>query len=209
MNYFLDKKRAIPAFAGAAFFAATSYFVMTQDTLAFDTIVREYIYGLRSDGLTTFFRTITYLGNWQTITLICCGFLVLPKVRLSFGVPMSVTAILAVSIQKVLKTAFHRERPDLSLHLIQQGGYSFPSGHSLTILIFYGLVIFLCKRYIKDIRIANLVTILLSCLIFLIGFSRIYLGVHYPTDVLGGWVLGFSLLMLFISALLFLQRTKK
>lgn len=206
MNYFLDKRRAIPSFAGVAFFAAISYFVMTQNTLAFDTIVREYIYGLRSDGLTAFFRTITYFGNKQTITLICCAFLLIPKVRVSFGLPMSVTAILAVSIQSVLKTAIHRQRPDLSLHLIEQGGYSFPSGHSFSILIFYGLFIFLCRRSIKDKRIANLVTILLSCLIFLIGFSRIYLGVHYPTDVIGGWVLGFSLLMLFISALLFLKR---
>ena len=208
MNYFLDKRRVIPAAAGIAFFAAISYFIMTRDTLAFDTIVCDYIYRLRSDGLTTFFKAVTYLGNWQTITLICCVFLVLPKVRLSFGIPLSITAVLATSIQKALKTAFHRQRPELSLHLIQQGGYSFPSGHSFTILIFYGLAIFLCRRYIKDKRIANLVTILLSCLIFLIGFSRIYLGVHYPTDVLGGWVLGFSFLMLIISSLLFLQRAK-
>lgn len=209
MNYFLDKKRAMPAAAGIAFFAAISYFVMTQDTLAFDTIVREYIYGLRSDGLTAFFTIVTYLGNWQTITLICCGLLVFPKFRLSFGIPMSVTAVLATSIQKVLKSAFHRQRPELSLHLIQQGGYSFPSGHSFTILVFYGLIIFLCRKNIKDKRVSNLITILLSCLIFLIGFSRIYLGVHYPTDVLGGWILGFSFLMLFISSLLFLQRVKK
>ena len=74
MNYFLDKKRALPAAAGLAFFIATSYFVMTRDTLAFDTVVREFIYGLRSDSLTAFFKTVTYMGNWETVTLICCIF---------------------------------------------------------------------------------------------------------------------------------------
>jgi len=209
MNYFLDKKRALPAAAGLAFFTAISFFVMTRDTLAFDTAVREFIYGLRSDGLTAFFKTVTYMGNWETVTLICCIFLVLPKVRIRFGVPLSVAAILATFTQKALKTAFQRPRPDLSLHLIQQGGYSFPSGHSFTILIFYGLLIFLCRSYIQDKHIANLITALLSCLIFLIGFSRIYLGVHFPTDVLGGWSLGFSLLMIFVSALLFLRENSR
>jgi undecaprenyl-diphosphatase len=209
MNQFMTRRRAIPAIAGVVLFAAIAYFIMTRDTLAFDTVVREFIYGLRSGGLTVLLKTITYLGNAQTVTLICCIFLVVPRSRLTFGVPLSVSSLLAVSIQKVLKTAFHRQRPDLTLHLISQGGYSFPSGHSFTVLIFYGMMIYLCRRYIKDRRMANLITVLLSCLIAVIGFSRVYLGVHYPTDVLGGWSLGISMLMVFISGLLFFQRVKR
>ncbi len=203
---FLNKRRALTAAAGFFLFVIISYFVVTRDTLAFDTAVRNYIYGFRSGGLTVFFKAVTYLGNWQTVTLICLLSLLAPRLRLSFGVPMSAAAILAAMLQKLLKVSFHRARPDLTLHLITQGGYSFPSGHSFTVLIFYGILIFLCRRYVKNKTAANLATALLSCLILAIGFSRIYLGVHYPTDVLGGWALGVCVLMLMISAVLFLQK---
>lgn len=209
MNQFITRQRAVPAIAGAVLFAVIAYFIMTRDSLAFDTVVRQYIYGMRSHGLTVLLKTVTYMGNSRTVTLICCIFLAIPRSRMTFGLPLSAASLLAVSIQKVLKVAFHRQRPDLSLHLISQGGYSFPSGHSFTVLIFYGMMIYLCRRYIKDRRIANLITVLLSCLIAAIGFSRVYLGVHFPTDVLGGWSLGVSMLMIFISCLLYVQRAKR
>lgn len=206
---FMNKKRALPAIAGFVLFVTISYFVITQDTLVFDTVIREYIYGLRSEGLTFFFTMVTYLGNWNTLTLICCLFLLVPSVRMSFGIPLSAAAILASLIQKALKVSFHRARPDLTLHLINQGGYSFPSGHSFSVLIFYGMIIFLCRQNIKDRKAVNLITFLLSCLIILIGFSRIYLGVHYPTDVLGGWSLGLCVLMILLSGLHVFMREKK
>jgi len=205
---FMNKKRVIPAITGCFVFVTISYFVITQDTLVFDTVIREYIYGLRNEGLTFFFTIITYMGNWNTITVICCLFLLVPSVRMSFGIPLSAAAIFASLIQKAFKVSFHRARPDLALHLINQGGYSFPSGHSFSVLIFYGMIIFLCRQNIKDRKAVNLITVLLSCLIILIGFSRIYLGVHYPTDVLGGWSLGICVLMIIISGFLFFQREK-
>ena len=196
---FITKKRAIPAVAGFVLFAIISYFVVTQDTLAFDTVIREFIYGFRNESLTAVLIRITYLGNWQTITLICVLFLLIPKARIRYGIPLSAAALAAAVIQWTLKMSFHRARPDLALHLINQGGYSFPSGHSFTVLIFYGMLIFLCRRNMKNKAAADLVTVLLSCLIPLIGFSRIYLGVHYPTDVLGGWSIGLCILMILIS----------
>ncbi|HYE69136.1 MAG TPA: phosphatase PAP2 family protein, partial [Anaerovoracaceae bacterium] len=141
---FISRKRATHAIGGFVLFVTISYFVITQDTSFFDTVVREYVYDHRSESLTFFFTTVTYLGNWNTITLICCLFLLVPRVRMSFGLPLSAVAIVASLIQKALKVSFHRARPDLSLHLIVQGGYSFPSGHSFSVLIFYGMIIFLC-----------------------------------------------------------------
>jgi undecaprenyl-diphosphatase len=189
------------AAAGLAVFAVIAYFVMTRDTLVVDTVIREFIYAGRSDGLTAFFTAMTYLGNWQTVTPICLLFLLIPRVRMPYGFPVSIAAILATVIQKSLKLAFRRIRPDLSLHLIEQGGYSFPSAHSFTGLVFYGLLIYLCRRNIKNRTVSNILTVLLSVLVFLIGFSRIYLGVHYPTDVAGGWSLGICVLLIIISFL--------
>jgi len=206
---FMSKKRKGAAFACFLFFGFISYFVITRDTLVFDTVIREYIYSHRNDGLTVFFTTVTYLGNWNTISLICGLFLLIPRVRSSFGLPLSAAALLASLIQKALKVSFHRARPDLALHLINQGGYSFPSGHSFSVLIFYGMMIFLCRRNLKNKTAANLITILLSCLILLIGISRIYLGVHYPTDVLGGWSMGLCVLLVFLSGLDFLGNRKR
>lgn len=208
MQYFLDKKRAIPAAAGFAVFVFISYFIITQDTLAFDSVICSYIYGLRTAGLTAFFTAVTYMGNWQTITSLCLLFLLLPRTKFRIGIPLSAAAILASLIQKALKISFHRARPDLTLHLISQGGYSFPSGHSFTVLIFYGMLIWLCRKHMKNKSSANAVTVLLVCLIATIGFSRIYLGVHFPTDVLGGWSLGLCVLMVLLSGYEFLRRNK-
>lgn len=205
---FIDKKRAFTAAAGIGVFIAISYFVMTRDVLAFDTVVREFIYRLRSDELTAFFRTVTSVGNEETIALICILFLLIPRFRVFWGLPMSAAALTAAGIQYALKVSFHRARPDLALHLIDQGGYSFPSGHSFSVLIFYGMILFLCRHYFKNRNAANLLTALLSCLIVLIGFSRIYLGVHYPTDVLGGWSAGLCVLMIMISSVQFIQKGK-
>jgi hypothetical protein len=92
MQYFLDKKRAIPAAAGFAVFVFISYFVITRGTLSFDSVICDYIYSLRRTGLTAFFTTVTYLGNWQTISSLCLLFLLLPQTRLRIGVPASAAA---------------------------------------------------------------------------------------------------------------------
>lgn len=196
MRNFMDKQKSFLTAAGLSVFAMTAYLVATNDTLLFDTVIREFIYDFRNERLTAVLKIITYLGNWQSVSIICILLLLMPRVRFSIGLPVTFASILCTIIYKVLKTAFQRTRPDIALHLIEQGGYSFPSGHSFTNFVFYGMLLFLCRQKIKNKRAANMITVLLCCLIFLIGFSRVYLGVHYPTDVLGGWALGLSLLMI-------------
>lgn len=196
----MNRKSAVTAIAGFAAFLFISYFVITKDTLVFDTVIREFIYSLRSEALTRILTPITYIGNKQTITVICILLLLIPAVRFSFGVPASAAALLAVWIQYALKVSFHRTRPDLSLHLINQGGYSFPSGHSFSAFIFYCMLIYLCRQNMKNKTAANVMTAVLVCLVILIGFSRVYLGVHFPTDVLGGWSISLCFLMIFTSA---------
>lgn len=190
----MNKKMILVLSIALSVFAITAYLIMTKETLAFDTAIREYSYRIRNDGLTHIFKLLTYIGNWQTITILCFLSLLIKAVRKNFGLPLTATAIITTIVQKTLKAAFHRQRPDVALHLINQGGYSFPSGHSMTSVVFYGMLIFLCRRYIKNKRISNIITALLILLILLIGYSRVYLGVHYPTDIVGGWSIGISLL---------------
>lgn len=196
---FIMNKKIYLFFSALAIFGLIAYFVATNEVLAFDTLIRESIYGIRNDTLTSVMIFITYLGNWQTVTLLCLVALIFPKTRNSYGLSMSLSPIFSSITYKLLKTLFARSRPDTILHLIHQGGYSFPSGHSMTGFVFYGMIIWLCTKNLKNKTMVTIITVILSMLILLIGFSRIYLGVHFPTDVLAGWVLGVAILTFLTS----------
>lgn len=89
----------------------------------------------------------------------------------------------------------------MEVRLIPQGGYSFPSGHSMNCIVCYGILIYLIRRYCPNKKAANILTVLLGLLIIGIGTSRVYVGVHFPTDVLGGWSLGLAFLLVSIIML--------
>ena len=114
-----------------------------------------------------------------------------------YGIYILTNLVLASVINSVLKLIFLRERPtDM---LIDIGGYSYPSGHSFVSMAFYGLLIYLVTKTNFKKKTKNIMIILLSLLILLIGISRIYLGVHYPSDVLGGFIGGLIYLIIFVE----------
>ena len=90
-------------------------------------------------------------------------------------------------LNQLLKFAIQRPRPDVSLRLVEIGGFSFPSGHSMAAMAFFGLFIWLTWRYVRDRRARAGLTACLCMMIAAVGFSRVYLGVHYASDVLGGF----------------------
>ncbi|HKM28441.1 MAG TPA: phosphatase PAP2 family protein [Anaerovoracaceae bacterium] len=179
-------------------FAFIAYLVTSRDVLGFDTIIREWFYGLRGPVQNALLIFITYLGNWQSVVVVCLMLLGTNGTRIKYGVPTAITAVCSTVTYKLVKMAFARPRPDLAVRIIEQGGFSFPSGHSMNSLVVYGLLIYLVGRYCKDEKKAKVLTTFLTVLIALIGLSRIYVGVHYPTDVLGGWSLGLAVLMIAI-----------
>lgn len=101
-------------------------------------------------------------------------------------------------ITKLTKSLFQIPRPPVEFNLVQPHSFSFPSGHSLISMVFYGFLIYFCFKYIKNNLIKWTLIILLTILIVLIGLSRIYLGVHYPSDVIGGFILGFFWINLWV-----------
>lgn len=92
-----------------------------------------------------------------------------------------------------------RPRPT-EFRIIEETGYSFPSGHSMTSMAFYGYLIYLIYKYVKNKYVKWISIVLLGILICSIGISRIYLGVHYTSDVLGGFLISVSYLVIYISA---------
>lgn len=97
-----------------------------------------------------------------------------------------------------LRIFFERPRPD-NLRIIEETGFSFPSGHSMASMAFYGYLIYLIFMNVKDRKLRNLLCAGLGILVFLIGLSRIYLGVHYTSDVIAGMCFSMAYLIFMIS----------
>lgn len=173
-------------------FCVLLWSVYTGSASAFDDPVRKFIYGMRSELLTPIMKIITYTGNWQTVTALCIVLLLIKKTRITYGIPTAAGAVIVTVLNNIIKTIVERPRPDTALHLIEQGGWSFPSGHSITSMCVFAILIYLVRANVQNRRTANLLTALLAIPMVMIGISRMYLGVHYPTDVLAGWCLGLA-----------------
>ncbi len=104
-------------------------------------------------------------------------------------------ALTSLAILFLLKLSFQRTRPEIPL-LEKVSGFSFPSGHALMSVAFYGLMIYITWHEVKNTWLRNALILLLLTLIFLIGYSRIYLRVHYASDVMAGFAVGFGWLLL-------------
>ena len=194
-----SKSGMIICVAAIAGFAAIFYFVSSGNACLFDDVIREFFYDLRDPALTPFVKLITYLGNYQTIVILCLVLLIIKPLRVVYGISVSTGAVFVTVLNKSIKHAVHRPRPSDVMHLVNEGGFSFPSGHSITSMFVYGLLIYLVRKNVKNRKIADLLTIVLAVPLILIGPSRIYLGVHYPTDVLAGWCLGAAVVVIWIK----------
>ena len=106
------------------------------------------------------------------------------------GAVASVTILIASIANSSLKLAMARERPDLLEPVVVEHGFSFPSGHSALGMVAYGILAVLVTRSRLPARAKQGLVVVLGALVALIGISRIWLGVHYPTDVLAGWAAG-------------------
>ncbi|MBP1761073.1 MAG: phosphoesterase PA-phosphatase related protein [Firmicutes bacterium] len=171
-------------------FAGLAEDVLEKETGLFDQTITAAITMFRSPFMTKLMELITAMGSLTItifLTIIMGGYLLAKKYYYDAGI--LIIALSGASILNwMLKLAFHRSRPMLGL--ITASGYSFPSGHAMVSLVFYGMLIYLLWiRYGRSGR-AYLVSFFLALLIFVIGISRIYLGVHYPSDVLAGFAAG-------------------
>lgn len=119
------------------------------------------------------------------------------KDRLSMAIVLLFIMFSAWFLNELLKNAIGRPRPDISFALIEKpASLSFPSGHALLGMTLYGTLAMLVGRRCQSVGLARLIGLLAAILILIIGASRLYLGVHFVTDVLGGWLLGGALVLI-------------
>lgn len=187
-------------------FAMLAEEVHKGDTQQADVAVLQTIHANANPSLDAFFSVYTEIGGVvivATITMLIVGYLWFTTRRykallLFFAVGGAALA------NYVLKFIFERARPDLWTHLVEETSFSFPSGHAMGSSAFaFGIVAILWNTKWRPIAI-----VLASVYIVSIGFSRLYLGVHYPTDILAGWLLGL-VWVAFIASLVYLRMHRK
>ena len=162
-------------------------------TKSFDSQFYDLIIYFKSDILTNIFKIITFLGSYPfilSLNIIVLVLIIITKKNL-FLIPIN--TILSILSNNIFKIIFKRLRPNI-LVLVTEKGYSYPSGHAMISILFYGsLIILINSLNIKGKRVINT---LLLLIILLISISRVYLGVHYITDILGGYLLALSIISL-------------
>lgn len=169
--------------------------VFNNEIIKGDTIGYNIVSNLISDKLTPLVKMVTWFGSATCLillTVILFIFVKNKKACLLIGTNLVIITIL----NQTLKTLLQRPRPT-GFRIINETGYSFPSGHSMISMAFYGFLIYLIYKNIKNKYLKFTLIIILFILIISIGLSRIYLGVHYTSDVLAGFLLSIAYLIFY------------
>ncbi len=157
-----------------------------------DHSIPNDLYKHSSPHLTAFMRLLTTIGSPTYVVVWCLIMLGVLLMRKRWGEAIGIlgSEIGGLLINQVAKAAFKRERPNWSWLFVHEKNYSFPSGHAMLGMISFGTIAFLLCRYYHNTIVRTIIITYFSLLIFGIGFSRIYLGAHFPSDILAGWIAG-------------------
>ena len=168
--------------------------IMNGDIIGYKMISKFLI----SDFATPIAKFITNFGGAIFLVVLTVTLVVLVKNK-KISLSIFSNLVIITGLNQLLKRILQRPRPT-EFRIVEETGYSFPSGHSMVSMAFYGYLIYLIYKYIENKYIKWFLIVFLSCLIVGIGTSRIYLGVHYTSDVLGGFLISISYLVIYISA---------
>lgn len=169
--------------------------IMNGDIIGYKIVSNFLI----SDFATPIAKFITNFGGAIFLIVLTIALIIIIKNK-KIGLSIFSNLVVVTVLNQVLKKILQRPRPT-EYRIIEETGYSFPSGHSMISMAFYGYLIYLIYKYVKNKYIKWISIILLSILICSIGISRIYLGVHYTSDVVGGFLISISYLVIYISAI--------
>lgn len=193
----------ITAFFVLVFFKIARDLVREGELGAYDSSLGAMAASLRSAPLDGIFLFITYLGEWQVIVagVIAASMILALKGYRRYAAVVWVSVVGGELFIWLAKHLVGRPRPDSLRALIEESGFSFPSGHTFIAVSFYGLLAYFLFRAAK----ANLTKVLIiaigTIVVALIGFSRLYLGVHWPSDVLASFASGAAWLTALVTTL--------
>ncbi len=176
-------------------FSIICFLVCNYEVLDIDMLLYNYVnLHIRGDFFTSLFSLITYFGGFFFIFLMALLIFIFSKKYRWF---ITLDIAFCSLLNYFIKLLVLRPRPINSL--ISENGYSFPSGHTMISVAFYGIIIYLIFKNVKTKYLRYSLSFILLLFIFLIAFSRIYLSVHYFTDVLSALLLGLAYLIVYIN----------
>ena len=188
--------------------------VLRREFIFFDDSISAFFYSLRTPPLTVVMLAITFLGSQYFLgSAIIVTIVSLFKKHKKDALNFAFILLFGIILNLILKDMFQRPRPDVA-PLVYESTYSFPSGHAMNSFVFYTTLVYFIFRKYRNKKIFLNFTIICGLLILAIGVSRIYLGVHYPSDVIAGFAAGllwFTCVLIFEKAfrLLPLPTSKK
>ena len=177
-----------------ALFLLDLFLVLSNNIAWFDNAIYKFIISFKNDTLTDIFKFISFLSSTKVIILfnIIIAIIVLLSKRTNLLL-ITISSISSGVINNLVKYIIKRDRP-FGIALVNETFYSFPSGHSMISVLFYGMIIYMLIE--KNVKYKKIIIPLIIIYILLVGISRIYLGVHYASDVFGGYLLGGSILLM-------------
>ncbi|WP_235560952.1 phosphatase PAP2 family protein [Bacillus sp. FJAT-28004] len=190
MNFtFVFTRAFLLSLMGAIGFIWISIWIGDQRIAKFDQIIISKIQGTESANLTAIMKFFSMIGSGLVVSILAVIMLVvLAKLQYRRELLFYVGILLGSTIlNTVLKLIFQRARPTIH-RIVEVNGYSFPSGHSMGAFTFYGIIVFLLWKHIPNAHSRMVMIAIGSVMILAIGISRIYLGVHYPSDIVGGYL---------------------
>lgn len=188
-------------------FIINSILVVTNCYQPIDELINLGVSLIRNSNVTEVIKVLTSFGDTNVIIMLnalLIIFIFFKKKYKLLVIPIAST--LSGIINTGLKYLFSRSRPE-GIALIAQGGFSYPSGHSAISVLFYGTIIYLLMK--SDIKYKKVYITLLTIMAVIIPLTRIYLGVHYLSDVIGGVSLGFSILSIILVIYVKVTTTKE
>lgn len=191
--------------AGIFFFLAIK--VKTSGNFDVDYNFIDFSIKIRNKPLTNILKVLTHFGSMLTVAILAVVMAVVCKpiwVKIFSVVNVGAVAVFCWVVKHIVE----RPRPE-GVALIVETGFSFPSAHTMGSVVFYGFLIFLIWKYLKNKPLNITLSVIIPVLVLIIGYSRIYLGVHYFTDVLVGLVCGIAYLTVAIFVFELLENKVK
>lgn len=164
----------------------------TETLATYDTKITDYIISYRSPALTKYFTFMTDVGDFNGYLIVLGIFLLLSLLvfkRWKYVIQATLVLGLATVSNMMLKRFIDRARPGIE-HLVSVETLSYPSGHAMSAMAFYGFLMFLMYKFNIQKVLKVLLMFIFALIILSIGISRIYLGVHFPSDIAGGFIAG-------------------
>lgn len=197
--YLKENKKNIILTMSLILFIFITTLIFNDKITEIDQQVHNYILNIRTKSLTNILIIITNISS--AYALIVISILLLTTIK-NKKIPLfiSLNLICAFIINHIAKLIFSRPRP-IGINLIEESGFSYPSGHAMVSMSYFGFIAYLIYKNQQNKLKKTILIITLIITILAIGFSRIYLGVHYLSDVIGGFLLSIIYLIIYIKTI--------